>query len=277
MTEQENKTKKRESEMEQDAQGQSGNYAAVALNAVKHGILSRLVVLPHEDAAEFSELLAELIAEHRPSGMTEKHLVEDLAAIMWRKRRVLLAEGAKIKYALKEAIENPYRIMPSAEPFQAGLSGERANLRELLTLTPEDLAAKRQYADADLKATQKAKAILYKGGENAYEKAKRALLAESREWWEEYARDEEFPENAEGLEAFILKQLEPLCIKLAQQARFTSEIKAQTLGEGLKAHQLEKLNRYETHLDRKFERTLAMLLKLKQIREDRGENPGKNE
>jgi hypothetical protein len=28
---------------------------------------------------------------------------------------------------------------------------------------------------------------------------------------------------------------------------------------------LEKLNRYETHLDRKFERTLAMLLKLKQL------------
>ncbi|MEF8724022.1 MAG: hypothetical protein V5B30_16010 [Candidatus Accumulibacter delftensis] len=29
---------------------------------------------------------------------------------------------------------------------------------------------------------------------------------------------------------------------------------------------LEKLNRYETHLDRKFERTLAMLLKLKSLR-----------
>jgi hypothetical protein len=30
-------------------------------------------------------------------------------------------------------------------------------------------------------------------------------------------------------------------------------------------HRLEKLNRYETHLDRKFERTLAMLLKLKDL------------
>ena len=43
-------------------------------------------------------------------------------------------------------------------------------------------------------------------------------------------------------------------------------IKAQTLGEGLQAHRLEKLNRYESHLDRKFERTLAMLLKLKELR-----------
>jgi hypothetical protein len=38
------------------------------------------------------------------------------------------------------------------------------------------------------------------------------------------------------------------------------------LGEGLQAHRLENLNRYETHLDRKFGRTLAMLLKLKDLR-----------
>ena len=43
-------------------------------------------------------------------------------------------------------------------------------------------------------------------------------------------------------------------------------IKTQTLGEGLKANRLEKLSRYETHLDRKFERTLAMLIKLKKLR-----------
>ena len=43
-------------------------------------------------------------------------------------------------------------------------------------------------------------------------------------------------------------------------------IKTQTLGEGLKAERLEKLSRYETHLDRKFERTLAMLVKLKELR-----------
>jgi hypothetical protein len=43
-------------------------------------------------------------------------------------------------------------------------------------------------------------------------------------------------------------------------------IKSQTLGEGLQAHRLEKLNRYETHLDRKFERSLGILLKLKALR-----------
>lgn len=38
------------------------------------------------------------------------------------------------------------------------------------------------------------------------------------------------------------------------------------LGEGLPVQRLEKLNRYETHLDRRFERTLAMLVKLKELR-----------
>jgi len=53
---------------------------------------------------------------------------------------------------------------------------------------------------------------------------------------------------------------------MVQEARFTPAIRAQTLGEGLQVNRLEKLNRYETHLDRKFERTLAMLLKLKDLR-----------
>ena len=65
---------------------------------------------------------------------------------------------------------------------------------------------------------------------------------------------------------FIRESLEPLCWRAAREARYTPAIKAQTLGEGLKVHLLEQLNRYETHLDRKFERTLAMLLKLKEIR-----------
>ncbi len=39
--------------------------------------------------------MAALIEEHQPAGMTEVHLVEELAGIIWRKRRVLQVEGAK--------------------------------------------------------------------------------------------------------------------------------------------------------------------------------------
>ena len=39
-----------------------------------------------------------------------------------------------------------------------------------------------------------------------------------------------------------------------------------TLGEALDPHKLERLGRYEVHLDRKLERTLTVLLRLKDLR-----------
>lgn len=243
-----------------------GNYEPVRFNALKHGILSKLAVLAHEDHAEFADLLAALIEEHRPGGITERHLIEELATIIWRKRRVLLAEGAKINEGLRSAINSPSSVMSSAAPFQSGLTGENADLRDLLDATPDEIAERQRDAALDLAATQKAAAILRKGGPNAYAKALRALTQDSREWWDDNVADEEHPATAEGLAEFIRDSLEPLCYRGAQEAKYTPAIRTQTLGEGLRAHQLEKLNRYETHLDRKFERTLAMLLRLKDLR-----------
>ncbi len=244
----------------------AGSYDAVRFNAMTHGILSRLVVLAHEDHAEFRDLLGALLHEHQPARMTERHLVEELATIIWRKRRVLLAEAARINEGLKSTLSSPKSVMPSAAPFQRGLSGENTDLRDLFDATPEDTAESLKSAELDLAAAQKAAAILRKGGANAYEKARRALIPESRDWWDEHVADLEYPATAEGLANFIRVSLEPLCYRMVQEARFTSAIKAQTVGEGLQAHRLEKLNRYEVHLDRKFERTLAMLLKLKSLR-----------
>lgn len=243
-----------------------GNYEPVRFNAMKHGILSRLAVLAHEDHAEFADLLTALIEEHRPAGMTERHLIEELATIIWRKRRVLLAEGAKINEGLKGAVNSAASVIRSAAPFQSGIGGEHVDLREFMEGTPEEIAERQRKAALDLAATQKAAAILRKGGQNAYAKARRALIQDSRDWWDEHAEEESYPATAEGLADFIRDSLEPICYRMVKEAEYTPAIKAQTLGEGLQAHRLEKLNRYETHLDRKFERTLAMLLKLKDLR-----------
>ena len=43
-------------------------------------------------------------------------------------------------------------------------------------------------------------------------------------------------------------------------------IRDQAFGESLDAEKLERLGRYEVHLDRKLERMLAMLLRLKDMR-----------
>jgi hypothetical protein len=241
-------------------------YAAVRYNALKHGILSGSVVLPYEDEDAFSRLLAALIEEHRPAGMTEQHLVEDLAAIIWRKRRVLLAEGAQINSGLKSAVSSPRFVVPAAAPLERGISGEGVDLSDLLAATPDEIAERRHEAELDLAASQRAATILRKRGVNAYENARRALVPDSRDWWDRHVEEEAYPATAEGLEDFLFTHLMPLCARMEKELRHQPEIKAQTLGEGVQAHRLEKLARYETHLDRKFERTLAMLLRLKDLR-----------
>ena len=43
-------------------------------------------------------------------------------------------------------------------------------------------------------------------------------------------------------------------------------IRAQALGEALAPDRMDKLARYEVHLDRKLERMLAMLIRLQDLR-----------
>ena len=245
------------------------NYEPVRYNAMKHGILSRLVVLSHESGEEFADLMAALIEEHQPAGMTERHLIEELASIIWRKRRVLLAEGAKINEGLKSSARNAENVISAAAPFERGLSGKSTDLRDLIELTPAEIAERQRDTRNDLDATRKASTILRRGGDNVYGKALRALIPDSRNWWLQHVEEDEYPATAEGLAEFIQRHLEPICMNLEKEARHHEAIKAQTLGDGLQAFKLEKLNRYETHLDRKFERTLAMLLKLKELNSGR--------
>ena len=245
------------------------SYEAVRFNALKHGILSRYTVLSHENHADYESLVTSLMDEHLPAGATEQHLIEELASVIWRKRRVLQAEGATINKGLKESARSAKTIIPAAAPFEMGLSGEGTDIRDLMDLTPEDVAGNQRAARHDLDATNMASAILRKGGDRAYEKALRALLPGSRDWWETYVEEDEYAPDAEGLATFISVHLSPVCYQQEKESRHHEAIVNQTIGEGLQAYKLEKLSRYETHLDRKFERTLGMLIKLKDLRTSR--------
>lgn len=252
-------------------------YANVRFNALKHGVLSRHTVLAHEDGAEFADLLAALAAEHQPVGPTETHLVEELAGAIWRKRRVLQAEGATINRGLL-AVSKARHDRPgdndgparAAVPFEPRMADTRLNspveLAEAIRETPAETSQRAAEADDDLKATLRAAEILRRGGARAYDRALRALLPSSAEWFATNLADGEVLATAEGLATFIDNDLLPFCRQMVVEVQSHGAIKAQALGEGLQAHRLDKMNRYETHLDRKFERTLAMLLKLKSLR-----------
>ena len=251
------------------AQPGDQSYQAVRFNALKHGILSRYTVLSHENHADYESLVAALMDEHLPAGATEQHLIEELASVIWRKRRVLQSEGATINKGLKESARNAKTIVPTAAPFEPGLSGEYTDLRDVMSLTDEEAATDQRNASADVQACYRATKLLRTGGATAYAKAVRALHPESRAMWEDSVADGENTPSAEGLAAFIQQHLEPVARELEKEARHHEAIKNQAMGEGLQAWKLEKLARYETHLDRKFERTLGMLVKLKELRTQR--------
>ena len=76
-------------------------------NALRHGVLSRCTVLPWEDEQEYRAVVSALVAEHAPQGPTEEHLVEEVTGIIWRKRRLRLAEAAAHRRGLEDTLK-PY-------------------------------------------------------------------------------------------------------------------------------------------------------------------------
>jgi len=85
-------------------------YDASRLNALRHGVLSVHTVLPWEDKAEYEALLNALVGEYAPHGPTEEHLVEEIAGVIWRKRRLRLAEAASHRRGIERAT-GPFQIL----------------------------------------------------------------------------------------------------------------------------------------------------------------------
>src|ERR1700738_2882312 len=117
-----------------------GNYELARFNALRHGVLSQHTVLPWEDGDEYSTLLEALVAEHQPQGPTEEHLVEELAGVIWRKRRLRLGESAAHHRALKRA-SDPYHQTARAALIHLGGDVEKESVSDAITATEERTAA----------------------------------------------------------------------------------------------------------------------------------------
>jgi hypothetical protein len=66
-------------------------------NAVKHGIFAKVVLSDNEPTAQFDSLLQGFRNDLQPEGAMEEILVEKLASLTWRYRRMLIAERAEIR------------------------------------------------------------------------------------------------------------------------------------------------------------------------------------
>jgi hypothetical protein len=253
---------------------ESRSTEATRFNALRHGVLSRYTVLPWEDADEYHALVAALVAEHAPQGPTEEHLVEELAGILWRKRRLRLAEAAAHRRGLEEALESRRDTAKVAVVHLEAID-ESWDVGEAIRATTADPEDDIRETEGDEAKTRRALDLLGSRRNDRYEAALAALREDTRAWWADtLARDpEDFDEgeepataDPEGLRRFIESEVLPWFETRKKELANRPLIREQAFGESLDPDKLERLGRYEIHLDRKLERMLAMLLRLKDLR-----------
>ena len=63
------------------------------LNAVKHGLLAKEVIIEQHEVRPFNKLMRRLLGELAPQTVLERILAEQLAINFWRLRRFLQLEG----------------------------------------------------------------------------------------------------------------------------------------------------------------------------------------
>ena len=63
-------------------------------NALKHGLTARSLIIDGEDPKQLEALRGELIETYAPQGVIEEHLVDMMAGLVWRLRRVPSLEAA---------------------------------------------------------------------------------------------------------------------------------------------------------------------------------------
>ena len=97
--------------------------AAVRLNALKHGLLSREVLLPGEDEEALRELGERLRAELQPVGELENLLVDRIIAAYWRLRRLGRVEAGIFAWELYQEL---------AERAEREARGHESHLTDVL-------------------------------------------------------------------------------------------------------------------------------------------------
>jgi hypothetical protein len=253
---------------------ETGGTDITRFNALRHGVLSRYTVLPWEDADEYQATVTALVAEHVPQGPTEEHLVEEIAGIMWRKRRLRLAEAAAHRRGLEGTLA-PCRGTVKVALVHLDTTGQSERVVDAIRATAADTDGDIADMAADEVMTRSALELLGSKRNDAYEAAVAALRDDTQGWWEDVlSRDpdelgegeEPATADAEGLRRFLEAEVLPWFENRRKELANRPLIREQAFGEALDTDKLERLGRYEARLDRKLERMLTMLLRLKELR-----------
>jgi hypothetical protein len=115
-----------------------------SLNALRHGLTSRTLVLPTEDPADYAAHLQRFIQQFQPSGPLEEQLVQSLADTTWRLNRIPALEAGLLSAGLQQ---NADAIDP-ADPDTLDLALAQAltqQTRALAALSMNEQRLSRQF------------------------------------------------------------------------------------------------------------------------------------
>jgi len=253
-------------------------------NAIKHGIFSKVTLLKGESKAEFDSLLDGLRKHYEPKGTLEEVLVEKLATLFWRHRRLILAEGAevqsKVEFLQWDQQNGRFdELEQIAREFRPSLilKIENPDVLERCLVLLSTLRA--LIAECGFDEEQDTKVLREIYG-SAADRCYRGSLHEEYVGWsvaiptrasDEEGRSEEFATPEESKQGFICAidaEVSRLKLYRKQRAAFeASRAKLKALRQNVPDFPaLDRLLRYEASLDRSFDRTLKQLERAQRMR-----------
>jgi hypothetical protein len=266
--------------------------AKVAQNAVKHGILSKLTILPEvESQDEWEAHVSRVLDDLQPVGYLEQVLAEDIAATLWRlaRARRYEAEAAAVEWEdaeerlAKEELgwgrDKAREVSPLGEATgRVRAAQERLALLEKLPGMPEDEPVPDGVSlmleiirEADVNCDDPNGPLPGLPGlpDGAYivdadwtagmVRADWRKIAEFRQWSHEEWLDR-LTSEARGALDEAESELESLRHKLDQRRRMSILPRE---------HDLARVTRYESHLERALYKALHELQRLQAARQGR--------
>ncbi|MAN66220.1 hypothetical protein [uncultured Hyphomonas sp.] len=231
-------------------------------------------LLPWESQDAFLALFDGLHAEYQPRGSSEAVLVERLCWIIWKRQRIMLAERAAHLVEVSRHIGgSDGRSLAKRALVASGVEQVAANAGNALETLANDDIEEGAYNDSEAQDLAKAVAILEAGQTQAsIEAALACLRQDSLDWWANVVADEGDADTTEECAArllsFITGSLQEQMTEQIQAVEQRPEVRLQVWGQSLDPFRTAKLMELDGELDRQFERTLGMLLKLQALRAD---------
>ena len=115
----------------------------VSRNALKHGLRAANGLLPDEDPQEHAEFFTAVLAEYRPDGQVQFHLVECLAWDLWRLRRIPGIEAGLLTWHCYQKLLDRLEAAVDGHPSQRNQRTDGDETRQMFLRGRAELLAKR--------------------------------------------------------------------------------------------------------------------------------------